>query len=724
MSGKQFIAPIKLVSLLAAVSLGGCGGDDSGNSAASLQSSMYDSQTSGITVGTATPESGSSSNTPPVQASSKQIAVPTPVMGWASWNAYGCNITEGKIKAAADYMESSGLKTAGYRYVNVDDCWAALSRDAQGNLAAHPTTFPSGMSALGDYIHSKGLKFGIYGSPGPKTCAELNTGRNYPGVTGSFGYEAQDANIFAKWGVDFLKYDWCWPNKVSTAEAQVPYFQKMRDALNATGRDIVYSINPNSYGPANAGRAYYWGNVSDMWRTTDDIVVVPPTGAITASFGRVVDTIFQGNFFPQAQHTGAYNDPDMMMVAAGMTSTEDQTHFSLWAIAGAPLILGNAFSPTAPLSSETLSLVTNPEVIAVDQDGLGLQGIVVDGNAPGLQVIAKPLMGSGRRAVVLLNDTSVAAPMTVTWAQLGFATSSAGAVRDIWAHKDLGTFTGSYTAPVVPAHGVVMLTIDGVDGPATTYSPSQLSGTSAWISCATCASGKIVSALGSVTFNNVASSTTGGYVQIAYQNKGSQSVKANLSVNGGAKTVMNFPPSGNDGTVGLVTVYAPLTLSANSIAISQIADGAAAPDIHSISVVSGPVAYKKPAVAYEAESSVNSIAGGAKVASCSSCSGGKSVGYIGNGGTLTFNGISIQKSGAYSVPILYANGNTSPRSAQISVNGAPPVTVSFQPTGSFASISVARVTAVFNAGTQNTLTISNPSGWAPDIDGIGTPVLQ
>ncbi|WP_175813730.1 alpha-galactosidase [Burkholderia contaminans] len=712
-----------------AASIAGCGGDDISSTAVSPRTPAGGTSNNGPTGNGALPTPSATTPAPANQYISKQIPVAPPVMGWASWNAYGCAIDEGKIRAAADYIESSGLKAAGYQNVNVDDCWAALTRDAHGNLAANPTSFPSGMLALGNYIHSKGLKFGIYGSPGPKTCAELNPGRKYPGVTGSLGHEIQDATTFANWGVDFLKYDWCWPNKATTAAGQVSYFQSMRDALNAAGdnvrKHITFSINSNSYGPTSAGRGYYWGNVADMWRTTDDIVTVPTSGAITARYASVIANNFEPNIFPDAQHTGSYNDPDMMMIASGMTATEDRTHFSLWAISGAPLILGNAFSTFAPLNNETLSVITNPEVIAVDQDGLGLQGVIVNHAPTDLQVIAKPLMGGGRRAVALFNNTAADAPMTVTWTQLGLDASSPATVRDLWAHSDLGAFSGSYSAPLVPSHGVVMLMISGVDGPAISYAPNQLSGSSAWKPCSTCSSGKIVSSLGGINFGNVTSGTYGGYLRIAYRNTGSQVARANLSVNDGPTSLVNFPPSGNDGTIGTVTVYAPLTASqANSIVLSSLGSETWAPDIDSIAIVTGPVRYVKPTVAYEAEASVNTISGGAKSGACSGCSGGKSVGYIGNGGTLTFNGISVPKSGTYTVQILYANGKATARAAQVSFNGAAPVTVSFPPTGSFATTDSMQVTGSFNTGAQNTLTISNPSGWAPDIDGISAPLLQ
>ncbi|WP_189788726.1 glycoside hydrolase family 27 protein, partial [Streptomyces capitiformicae] len=191
----------------------------------------------------------------------------TPPLGWNSWNSFGCGITEAQVRQAADTMVSSGMRDAGYQYVVVDDCWFDPERDAAGNLRANPTKFPSGMKALGDYIHSKGLKFGIYQAPNEVTCAQgVGT---YPGRTGSKDHEAQDAATFASWGVDYLKYDWC--SGSGTLSEQVARFTIMRDALRATGRPIVYSINSNSF-HAPTGDKYNWGEVADVWRTTEDLL--------------------------------------------------------------------------------------------------------------------------------------------------------------------------------------------------------------------------------------------------------------------------------------------------------------------------------------------------------------------------------------------------------------------------------------------------------------------
>jgi alpha-galactosidase len=257
----------------------------------------------------------------------------TPPLGWNSWNSFGCGITEAQVREAADAMVSSGMRDAGYRYVVVDDCWFDPQRDAAGNLRANPTKFPSGMKALGDYIHSKGLKFGIYQAPNEKTCAQgVGT---YPGSTGSKGHEAQDATTFASWGVDYLKYDWC--SGSGTLSEQIAQFTIMRDALRATGRPIVYSINPNSF-HSPTGDKYNWREVADLWRTTEDLLDIwqnNNTNSYPMGVGNVLDVTA-----PLAAQSGPghWNDPDMLVVGRpGLSLTESRSHFALWALMSAPL---------------------------------------------------------------------------------------------------------------------------------------------------------------------------------------------------------------------------------------------------------------------------------------------------------------------------------------------------------------------------------------------------
>lgn len=268
------------------------------------------------------------------------------------------------MRAAADAMVSSGMRDAGYRYVVVDDCWFDPQRDASGALRANATKFPSGMKALGDYIHGKGLKFGIYQVPGDRTCAQGSGA--YPGSTGSRGHEAQDAATFASWGVDYLKYDWC--SSSGTRDEQVARFTLMRDALRATGRPIVYSINPNSF-HAITGADYNWGEVADLWRTTEDLLDIWQNGNTNSypmGVGNVLDVTA-----PLAAQSGPghWNDPDMLVVGRpGLTLTESRSHFALWALLGAPLMAGNDIRT---MSADVSAILRNPRLLAVDQDSSG-----------------------------------------------------------------------------------------------------------------------------------------------------------------------------------------------------------------------------------------------------------------------------------------------------------------------------------------------------------------
>jgi alpha-galactosidase len=267
-----------------------------------------------------------------------------------------------------------------------------------------------------------------------------------------------------------------------------------------------------------------------------------------------------------------------------------------------------------------------------------------------------------------------------------------------------------------------MLAVSGNDVASAVYKPTSLGGGATYSNCSDCIGGRIVRGLGTVTFGNIeAANSSGGYVEITYANRTRETLTAQLTANGGQPTIVAFPPTGRDGGVGTVTLYVPLTAGQNSITISSADSAAPTPEIATLAVVAGPVRLPPFKAAYEGEASSSVLAGGARVASCSACSGGEDVGYIGNGGTLTMNGISVAADGTYTVLVGYANGDSAPRSAQISFNGTTPVTVSFPPTGGWNTISTLAVTGTFKSGSANTLIFSNPSGWAPDIDGIGAP---
>jgi alpha-galactosidase len=370
-------------------------------------------------------------------------------MGWNTWNSFGCNINETLIRQSADALVSSGMRDLGYQYVVVDDCWFNPNRDSAGNLQGDPTRFPSGMKALGDYLHNRGLKFGIYQVPVDRTCAQFFG--SYPGATGSQGHETQDARQFAAWGVDYLKYDWCSPN--GTINDQVTTFARMRDALAATGRPIVFSINPNSI-HAKTGPQRNWGDVANMWRTTEDITNAWNTGQ-TNGFPMGIQNIVDVNV-PLASFAGPghFNDPDMMEVGrGGMTDTEMRSHFALWAMMASPLIAGN---DVRSMSAATQTILKNQNLIAIDQDSLGLQATQVsfDGTR---RVLAKRL-ANGDIAVALFNQGSSTTTVATTAAAIGKAGSSFS-LRDAWTNATSST-SGAISASV-PGHGTVVYRVSG-----------------------------------------------------------------------------------------------------------------------------------------------------------------------------------------------------------------------------------------------------------------------
>ena len=364
----------------------------------------------------------------------------TPPMGWNSWNKFGCNVSEDMIRSMADAVVKSGMKDAGYEYVNIDDCWQ-VSRDASGNIVTDTQRFPHGMKVVGDYIHSLGLKFGVYSDAGSMTCA---------GRPGGLGHEYQDAIQYAAWGVDYLKYDWC---NTSTQDARAAY-ANIRAALDTAGRPIVLSIC--EWGTT---KPWLWGKEvgGNLWRTTGDIkdrwagLEKWPDGAC-CSHGMLAILDEQVGLQSYAG-PGHWNDPDMLEVGnGGMTNIEYRSHFSLWAILAAPLIAGNDLRDMRP---EIHDILTNKEVIAVDQDSAGHEGERVWKNGD-LEVWAKQL-GDGSRALVLLNRGTAQQEISVNWEDLGYPNHLSASVRDLWQHKDLGKFTGKFSASVV-SHGVVMAT--------------------------------------------------------------------------------------------------------------------------------------------------------------------------------------------------------------------------------------------------------------------------
>jgi alpha-galactosidase len=456
----------------------------------------------------------------------------TPPMGWNSWNFYACDVDENKIKQAADAMVSSGMKDAGYKYVVIDDCWQT-GRDVNGDIIADPVKFPSGMKALADYVHGKGLLFGLYTDAGYTTCA---------GRPGMYNHEVQDANMFASWDVDYVKVDWC---DNGGMDPQTRY-TIIRDALATSGRNILFSI-------CNWGinKPWIWGpNTGNMWRTTDDIFDF---------WQRVTWIVDQNAPLANFAGPGKWNDPDMLMVGnygtgavfgEGMTDTEYRSHFSMWAIMTAPLFAGNDLASMNVFTQETLM---NTEVIAVDQDPLGKQGILVS-DLDGRQVYSKILQTAGTRAVLLFNRSESAANMTVNFTSLGLGATVA--VRDLWQKANLGSFANSYTVNV-PSHGSVMLKLTGAEaitGAITSGKTYRIvpksTGLSAAVEAASMSNGADVVQWDYGSSQNdkwILTATTGGFHKIINVKSGKALAVEAASLDDGARVLQwDYGTTGND----------------------------------------------------------------------------------------------------------------------------------------------------------------------------------
>jgi len=372
----------------------------------------------------------------------------TPPMGWSTWNTLACDYDEGDLREIANIMVNTGLTKLGYVYFNIDDCWED-GRDAHGRLRFNATRFPSGMAGWGSYLHNLGMKFGIYTSSGQFTCS---------GYEGSWGHEFEDAQTFADWEVDFMKLDCC----NSSMEMKNVSYPKWSKALNATGRPIVYSCDTDEligiFPWTNEERPWEWGpSTCNMWRTWKDIK--PYWWSWTMNLAFNIETWDLLDLSTIA-HPGAWNDPDMLEVGVGdMTYEESKSHFSLWAMMAAPLILGNDLRHMTP---QTLEIISNAEVIAIDQDPLGRQGRrVIQGIDS--DIYAKPLAG-GAIAVALWNKVNYPLDITLNWSDLGFAPSRSMMLRDLWAHRDLGAHTQSFSAKGVPSTGVIVLKLSPPPG--------------------------------------------------------------------------------------------------------------------------------------------------------------------------------------------------------------------------------------------------------------------
>jgi alpha-galactosidase len=371
---------------------------------------------------------------------------PTPPMGWNTWNTFAAHIHENLIRETADAMVANGMRDAGYTYIVIDDTWSAKQRNAAGELVADPEKFPSGMKALGDYLHSKGFKFGIYSCAGNRTCGD------YPG---SWGNEFQDARTFASWGVDYLKYDWCNSGKANAQDA----YTRMRDGLHAAGRPVVFSL-------CEWGQNKPWEWASDvghLWRTTGDIMdSYDGRKGWESGWKRILDaqyTLVESNGpdgIGKFAGPGHWNDPDMLEVGrSGLTLAESRAHFSLWCIIAAPLMAGN---DVRHMDAQTTAILTNKDVIAIDQDKLGKEGFrALAEPTKNIEVWVKEL-SQGEWAVCALNTSASTAELTINWDRFrGWIFGGADfGLHDVWANQDVGT-TKQPTISTVASHDVILL---------------------------------------------------------------------------------------------------------------------------------------------------------------------------------------------------------------------------------------------------------------------------
>jgi alpha-galactosidase len=373
----------------------------------------------------------------------------TPPMGWNSWNTFGTNINEQLVKDIANTFIDKGLKDAGYQYVVLDDGWMAMERDKAGNLVADPVKFPSGMKSLVDYVHSKGLKFGIYNCAGAKTCG---------GYPGSRGHEYQDALLYASWGVDYLKYDWCNTEKINAESA----YTTMRDALYKAGRPVVFSLC--EWGD---NQPWLWAkNIGQLWRVSGDITNCWDCELSHGSWSssgvmRIVD-MRQDKILRQYSGPNQWNDLDMMEVGNGMTVYEDKSHFALWCMHASPLIMGNDLRSA---TKETFSILTNKEAIAVNQDALGIEGFKSFAEN-GLEIWAKPL-SNGDWAICFLNRGNGIKNIAFDWKKHErvedalkhldmYFNKNTYKIRDLFLHQDIGT-TDEVLKKELKEHEILML---------------------------------------------------------------------------------------------------------------------------------------------------------------------------------------------------------------------------------------------------------------------------
>jgi hypothetical protein len=481
-------------------------------------------------------------------------------MGWNSWNGFANVVNSQIVEQQAKALASNGMKEAGYEYVVIDEGWWLGARNAAGNIVVDPKQWPAiqpgqkdgDMANIAGYIHSLGLKAGIYTDAGRDGCSMYpDSGPQYLN-TGSEGHYDQDFLQFSKWGFDYVKVDWCGGAKERRSGA-VQYAQIARAIQRAegiTGRKLFLSIC--EWGSQNP---WFWapgvGDIeSTIWRTGGDIIppIVeslhdPEHAKRVISSKNVLDS-FEAGLHPEAQHTGYYNDLDMMVMGMrGMTDALDRTHMGLWAISSAPLMVG---SDLTRLSTATLSLLTNKQALAIHNDPYGLQPIKIAEPAAGIQIWAKPMAIAGRRAVAILNRTDTSAQVKVDWDKLGL-NGTPRSLHDVWSGRDLDTADATLS---VQAHDLALLIVDGEDKAATEYPANRTEVTG-------------IRATSGPTFARLQYANTSGHV-----------VVVPVKSTSGLSTALALPPTvGSDtGTVGLILPHgtADLLFEGQPVAIRKL----------------------------------------------------------------------------------------------------------------------------------------------------------
>jgi hypothetical protein len=531
----------------------------------------------------------------------KQIAVARPPLGWSSWNSFSNTINSQIVTEQAKAMVTSGMQKAGYQYINIDEGWWLGQRDARGNIVVDASQWPAlqpgehagDMSNIVRFIHSLGLKAGIYTDAGEAGCGFYGPDLGPPMPhTGAEGYYDQDFLQFAQWGFDYVKVDWCGGSKenLDPAVQYTAIAHAINRAETITGRRLYYSIcdwgnnSPWTWAPGIGGVP------ADIWRTSGDIVAPivanSPNSSRVATFSGVLSNFDKG-IHPDAQHTGFYNDPDMMVLGMpGLSDAQNRAHMSLWAISGAPLLVG---ADLAKLSETTASILTNPDVLAIDQDSLGLQAIKLNETGIGLQVWSKLLAEPGSRAVVMLNRRSTSAEMTLRWNELGLDPSAQATVKDVWAGKELASLS-TYSA-TVPAGDAMLLLVRGTDAKATSYAAAApaniLSGGAIVEACGFCASGRSVALGGEKTLSfKIAPFQRPIFVQIHYINQGGTPLTAQLRVGDSISTHVLFPATGAVDQVGSITVEVEPGHAGNQTTLVFSCSCATGPALESVSVLS------------------------------------------------------------------------------------------------------------------------------------------